>query len=1058
METMWKYSRQDANLHRRLIEATKKQQQTATTTETFPQTAIASSTLQLKDIIVRELSSVELTKFSSMVDTIYENAFKRHYSSFTATPDTLLYPTEIPRLYECMKSQFPFTHVLISQIVSTRESAIVLSDLFTDPSSINEPMQKTDEEEPIELRERCILEYFIALLRVKSQRQLRYWAMLVPLAFHSKGFMQPGKKSYTNAHHCTLKTAWHNLGKLFKACAAERLYCILNESTVSGAFDNWQCSVAKTYQQAGKSSIFQRATAMFLKKNKSFEIPIGSKMTSPSGVEFRVVTCDKVDNYGFLITGSVDNPPTKEVITDTITSEIDRIHAGAVLWPDTGWHITAINGVDQFQPVEYVDQYIPAPIRARVPIGATLDDILFGDVEFTTVEDAESRVFTTDEYHELILRQNRFQHLHNIYYSMKNMHSYDGDEVVHDVIGDCVHDDLPRNYQKEAAFVEAMDKCSAALDSIKKFQSRVIKHVNPTARDRDLFIHFPLYKRDETSNEGMTMVSATVHENCGLIRKSGNDDFVLQENATHRKVFMHGDGLTVSNYKRLEYKVARRSTEIGREDYVSTHLTALRRVMMQKGLFHELMHHAEAIYKLYYGGFLQAMQAHNAVKKVTGEPSKNHYQQHDKFLDLCKTSCSRLQYRMCILNISLDNLSMKESETQRQYLLQLETHAKNFVTLYQQSPHEPSRVASLFVKQDECYQRQRGAMRKCDSWLAEKEACELVIIWKACGKTTYYRQQCEYIEHYYSPDFLIEDREFMRRNGFCVLSDRERGTAFDECCELYNADIKETKLSADLSVNVDRSRHVMLSRGCAEVVFDRSPTSKSLKSSREDDVVWLEQFLFKSNLFQGHDAEAMHDKYFWDYVESPKSVGTARDKSKEEIPLSEFELKLKENLCTSSEASNAADDSFIVQYDDDDTNSVNSVASSCAGDEVRDRIDLEKDGESGESDVQEDDDNGKIGNLCKQAFNRQALVDYHSAAKKAAVKKTIKKQRETALYRHRREMELIDMAVSFLKVKMTERREFLKKCVQNSNDGKYERPLLAFEEKYRRLRARRSKD
>jgi hypothetical protein len=96
-----------------------------------------------------------------------------------------------------MKSKFPFTHLLISQIVSSRDSAIALNELFSDqmsdavpdPSTINETMEMADEEETIELRERCILEYFIALLRVKSRRQLRYWSMLVPLEFHSKGFM-----------------------------------------------------------------------------------------------------------------------------------------------------------------------------------------------------------------------------------------------------------------------------------------------------------------------------------------------------------------------------------------------------------------------------------------------------------------------------------------------------------------------------------------------------------------------------------------------------------------------------------------------------------------------------------------------------------------------------------------------------------------------------------------------------------------------------------------------------------------------------------------------------
>jgi hypothetical protein len=98
-------------------------------------------------------------------------------------------------------------------------------------------------------------------------------------------------------------------------------------------------------------------------------------------------------------------------------------------------------------------------------------------------------------------------------------------------------------------------------------------------------------------------------------------------------------------------------------------------------------------------------------------------------------------------------------------------------------------------------------------------------------------------------------------------------------------------------------------------------------------------------------------------------------------------------------------------------------------------------------DRQDNDDNDKIGNLRKQPFNKMGLIDYHSSDKKAAMKKIIKKQRSVALFRQKREMELIELAVNFFKCKMGKRRIFLQQCVKNSTDGSYKRPLLAFEEK-----------
>jgi len=55
-------------------------------------------------------------------------------------------------------------------------------------------------------------------------------------------------------------------------------------------------------------------------------------------------------------------------------------------------------------------------------------------------------------------------------------------------------------------------------------------------------------------------------------------------------------------------------------------------MIMQKGLFHQLMHQASVIYKKYYGGFMQALQVELGVKRVTGQPKKKLFQDHDQHL------------------------------------------------------------------------------------------------------------------------------------------------------------------------------------------------------------------------------------------------------------------------------------------------------------------------------------------------------------------------------------------------------------------------------------------
>jgi hypothetical protein len=278
---------------------------------------------------------------------------------------------------------------------------------------------------------------------------------------------------------------------------------------------------------------------MFLKLNKAFEVPIGSIMSSPHGVKFRVTNCIKTDNYGFFIRGETIDMDGVD-LNNKMRQEIQEIVDGEVLWPSIGLTVTDLKGANPCGEVTYVDQHIPPPLRSRVPIGVSSDDLLFGKRIFLTAEDENSRVVTTDEYYTLLKRQGRFQRLYNLYYHLKVLHKCDGDAEVHSIVGDCDHDGLPRNYQKERAFVVSMTECLPVLDSIKKFQSDVIKHVNPTAADRDLFQHMPLYPRDETTNEGMTLVSSSVHENCGLIRKVGDDDYELMPNAEQTVIDRRG--------------------------------------------------------------------------------------------------------------------------------------------------------------------------------------------------------------------------------------------------------------------------------------------------------------------------------------------------------------------------------------------------------------------------------------------------------------------------------------------------------------------------------------
>ena len=67
-------------------------------------------------------------------------------------------------------------------------------------------------------RQRAVLEFFIAQIRLRSQRTMRHWAMIPPLANFSRGHL---KHPYHPLHGsgCSVVTLWGYLNDLFQSAA-----------------------------------------------------------------------------------------------------------------------------------------------------------------------------------------------------------------------------------------------------------------------------------------------------------------------------------------------------------------------------------------------------------------------------------------------------------------------------------------------------------------------------------------------------------------------------------------------------------------------------------------------------------------------------------------------------------------------------------------------------------------------------------------------------------------------------------------------------------------------
>ena len=76
----------------------------------------------------------------------------------------------------------------------------------------------------------------------------------------------------------------------------------LATSSVCG--DNWQAKIGKDFQD-GKSGIMQRGIVFLMKKNKCMTLPVGTVMSSPSGLRFTVLETDRINAYIIVVTGTL---------------------------------------------------------------------------------------------------------------------------------------------------------------------------------------------------------------------------------------------------------------------------------------------------------------------------------------------------------------------------------------------------------------------------------------------------------------------------------------------------------------------------------------------------------------------------------------------------------------------------------------------------------------------------------------------------------------------------------------------------------------------------------
>ncbi len=690
-------------------------------------------------IVRDELSDDNINQFVLVVDNAYKSSFVGHYYGFTSMNGYLVERLCIRQMYYSMKEIFPFIHSVVSLIVSNPqgEQISIFSENGIAGASGDNVVPKSDEE--LSKKEQGVLEFFIALIQLQSQKKMVYWAMVPPLAAHSRGHMKNTPSHPLHGVGCDMITMWLRLNQLYDQCTPSREDILRNQGTVSIVFDNWQMMIQKKWQTAGLLSNYLKGVAVLAKRDKAILLPCGLLIRSLSRELFKVRSARYVNKYLTMISADImrrndrDHDNEQQDRDDVVEhaegesgfvehaeGESGEVDGGVVdvvpqlfTWPQIGWTVCLVKGVPPTAVLDYVNPVVPPPMNACCLLNITSDELLFTCHDLRQSGDDQSCCISSDEYNELIIDAEDVILLDSFRSLMKILHEWKGQlDLEREEDGDFVDDDLqpayiplglPHDYACEERLVSLLDSCEKEIYHAKTFRLDVVCHLYPHAKVPDQYIHFPLIPRDESTNEGMTLMNAAILNSVGLLKKEEHGKYSLGNRAEQRLVFMYGDALTVRLHGAIYDRTLRQITQLGNRNYIEVLLKAHDRVVIQKGQFHQLMHQLGAIYLQFYGGFIQAMQVANGVKRINGDLVKGGYQTHDLFAVRLYRAANRLMLRAICSGGGFSKI-VTDDDSKKQLRSVIDRY-RTIRKSWEESQHAPSQMVALFMKSMRSYMR-----------------------------------------------------------------------------------------------------------------------------------------------------------------------------------------------------------------------------------------------------------------------------------------------------------------------------------------------------------------
>jgi hypothetical protein len=532
----------------------------------------------LQDAVRKEVERSRLQRFACEHDLMYKNAFDLHYTQFQSL-DRLLPPEQADEVYNDIAHTFPMQFEVIKSIIMGNQSQYESRQILYDYSD----------------KKRSLINYFFALIRVRDPSCLVHWAMVGTMGMYTNGAkIQHFKNKMVAAFSLGERATMGHLHRLYESNTQERRELLLTRAFGHCPSDNYNRNhpIATvddrgSYYHVGMVTAFVDARA--------YRVPPGSKVLhNHTNLEWTVTQSHLADSWTCV-----------SVIRNDIGE--DR----QISLPSVEWTITYLPGSAEEVEITYSDQQIPPSLRQKIPIGVTPQSLLFGNRYWMEEHEgnSEMRPFTPREHMEMVRTVYRLKQFFKYMYWCTGEKA--GESSLH-----------PSVLSAVAKLENILMNNRSLRKRIESYQVDSLRYWNQAYDAVDRMFLFPICPREEMQNKEALLAYIHIMEEIALIEKIGNNMYRLSPTAKNRIIFQYGDVLTIKKWHSLAFFILRKMTEIGLEEYVRVMMTAYDRMVKIQDYLHENMHRVQAIYKLFYGGFIQASQALLGKKRIRSDPTK----------------------------------------------------------------------------------------------------------------------------------------------------------------------------------------------------------------------------------------------------------------------------------------------------------------------------------------------------------------------------------------------------------------------------------------------------